>query len=374
MKKKILLAAALISIFNFQFSISHAQNNPVVIEIGGRQIRQQEFMKDFMQSVGNGLVAKEATESEKRKALDEYVELYANFQAKLRDAVSRGFDTSADLRNELARYRKDLASPYLIDSAMLKKIMTEAYERNRYALHAAHILVKVGEDAPPEDTLAAYNRAMELYDQAMAGENFSNLIIAEIFRQNGAQYVVPKMVLYTDGTATACGQGSAAMGPFYCPGDQKLYIDLSFFTTMQQQLGASGDFAYAYVIAHEVGHHVENLTGILAKVHEQMSRLPEAEANKLSVRLELLADFYAGVWAHHDNKRFGSLEDGDIEEAIKCAQVIGDDYLQKKARGYAVPESFNHGTSKQRMKWFKLGLETGDMSKGTTFQCSDAEL
>ena len=204
-------------------------------------------------------------------------------------------------------------------------------------------------------------------EQAMA--KFSTQILAgtedvwtEIFRQN------------TDGTATACGQGSAAMGPFYCPGDQKLYIDLSFFTTMQQQLGASGDFAYAYVIAHEVGHHVENLTGILAKVHEQMSRLPEAEANKLSVRLELLADFYAGVWAHHDNKRFGSLEDGDIEEAIKCAQVIGDDYLQKKARGYAVPESFNHGTSKQRMKWFKLGLETGDMSKGTTFQCSDAEL
>ena len=189
--KKILLAAALISIFNFQFSISQAQNNPVVIEIGGRQIRQQEFMKDFMQSVGNGLVAKEATESEKRKALDEYVELYANFQAKLRDAVSRGFDTSADLRNELARYRKDLASPYLIDSAMLKKIMTEAYERNRYALHAAHILVKVGEDASPEDTLAAYNRAMELYDQAMAGENFSNLIIAEIFRQNPEAKVQP---------------------------------------------------------------------------------------------------------------------------------------------------------------------------------------
>ena len=196
----------------------------------------------------------------------------------------------------------------------------------------------------------------------------------EIFRQQGAQYEVPKMVLYTGGVATACGQGSAAMGPFYCPGDQKLYIDLSFFTTMKQQLGADGDFAYAYVIAHEVGHHVEYLTGTLQKVHQQMAKLSQAEANKLSVRLELLADFYAGVWAHHDNKRFGSLEDGDIEEAINCAQVIGDDYLQKKARGYAVPESFNHGTSKQRMKWFKLGLETGDISKGTTFQCSDAEL
>ena len=196
----------------------------------------------------------------------------------------------------------------------------------------------------------------------------------EIFRQNGAQYQVPKMVLYTGGVQTACGQGSAQMGPFYCSGDQKLYIDLSFFTTMKKSLGADGDFAYAYVIAHEVGHHVEYLTGTLQKVHQQMSKLPQAEANKLSVRLELLADFYAGVWAHHDNKRFGSLEDGDIEEAIRCAQVIGDDYLQKKARGYAVPESFNHGTSKQRMKWFKLGLETGDISKGNTFQCSDAEL
>ena len=196
----------------------------------------------------------------------------------------------------------------------------------------------------------------------------------QIFKENGSKYQVPTMVLYTDATQTACGQGSAQMGPFYCSGDQKLYIDLSFFTTMKKSLGADGDFAYAYVIAHEVGHHVEYLTGTLQKVHEQMARLSQTEANKLSVRLELLADFYAGVWAHHDNKRFGSLEDGDIEEAINCAQVIGDDYLQKKARGYAVPESFNHGTSKQRMKWFKLGLETGDISKGTTFQCSDAEL
>jgi hypothetical protein len=216
-------------------------------------------------------------------------------------------------------------------------------------------------------------------EQALA--KFSTQILAgtedvwtKIFKKQGATYQVPTMVLYTDGTATACGQGSAAMGPFYCSGDQKLYIDLSFFTTMKRQLGAEGDFAYAYVIAHEVGHHVEYLTGTLQKVHEQMARLSQTEANKLSVRLELLADFYAGVWAHHDNKMFRSLEDGDIEEAINCAEVIGDDYLQKKARGYAVPESFNHGTSKQRMKWFKLGLETGDISKGTTFQCSDAEL
>jgi len=196
----------------------------------------------------------------------------------------------------------------------------------------------------------------------------------QIFKEQGSTYRVPKMVLYTGSVQTACGQGASEMGPFYCSGDQKLYIDLSFFMTMKKQLGADGDFAYAYVIAHEVGHHVEYLTGILDEVHRKMAQLSQTEANKLSVRLELLADFYAGVWAHHDNKRFGSLEDGDIEEAIQCAQVIGDDYLQKKARGYAVPESFNHGTSKQRMKWFKLGLQTGDISKGTTFQCSDAEL
>ena len=196
---------------------------------------------------------------------------------------------------------------------------------------------------------------------------------SDIFSDQGWEYEVPTMVLYTDGTPTACGQGSAAMGPFYCSGDQKLYIDLSFFTTMKQQLGADGDFAYAYVIAHEVGHH-EYLTGTLQKVHQQMAKMSQKEANKLSVRLELLADFYAGVWAHHDDERFGSLEDGDIEEAINCAQKIGDDYLQTKARGYAVPESFNHGTSKQRMKWFKLGLETGDISRGNTFECSDAEL
>ena len=195
-----------------------------------------------------------------------------------------------------------------------------------------------------------------------------------IFEENGMKYEVPTMVLYTDGTQTACGQGSAAMGPFYCSGDQKLYIDLSFFTTMKHKLGADGDFAYAYVIAHEVGHHVEYLTGILQDAHAKMAKMSQTDANKMSVRLELLADFYAGVWAHHDNERFGSLEDGDIEEAIKCAQVIGDDYLQKKARGYAVPESFNHGTSKQRMKWFKRGLETGDVSQGNTFECSDDEL
>ena len=243
------------------------------------------------------------------------------------------------------------------------------------------VVQQVQENGLGGNTEVSEGQQREFTEEEQALAKFSTQILAgtedvwsKIFKEQGAAYQVPTMVLYTDGTATACGQGSAAMGPFYCSGDQKLYIDLSFFTTMKRQLGADGDFAYAYVIAHEVGHHVEYLTGTLQKVHEQMARLSQTEANKLSVRLELLADFYAGVWAHHDNKMFRSLEDGDIEEAINCAEVIGDDYLQKKARGYAVPESFNHGTSKQRMKWFKLGLETGDISKGTTFQCSDAEL
>jgi predicted metalloprotease len=198
---------------------------------------------------------------------------------------------------------------------------------------------------------------------------------AEIFKQNGLTYQNPTLVLFTDMVQSRCGNADASVGPFYCSGDQKLYIDLSFFTQMQRQLGASGDFSYAYVIAHEVGHHVENQLGILNKIHAQMNKVSKTEANHLSVRLELLADFLAGVWAYHDNKRFGSLEDGDIEKAIQCAQVIGDDYLQKKARGYAQPETFNHGTSAQRMKWFKAGLTTGDINGGNTIlNCNYSDL
>lgn len=186
---------------------------------------------------------------------------------------------------------------------------------------------------------------------------------AALFKQMGRQYENPKMVLFTNQVNTACGGATSQVGPFYCSGDQSLYIDLSFFTSMRSQLGADGDFAYAYVIAHEVGHHVEYLLGILNQVHSKMAQMNQTDANKLSVRLELLADFLAGVWAHYDNKMFDSVEDGDLEEAINCASVIGDDYLQKKARGYAQPETFNHGTSEQRMKWFKLGYQSGDLNK-----------
>ena len=196
------------------------------------------------------------------------------------------------------------------------------------------------------------------------------------FQKMGKSYVAPKMVLYSNYISTGCGQGSASTGPFYCSADQKVYLDLSFFKTMKQEIGADGDFAYAYVIAHEVGHHVEYLTGILDKCHRQMAQYgtDSEKSNQISVRLELLADFYAGCWAYHDNEQFHSLQEGDIDEAIDAALKIGDDYLQKKARGYTTPESFTHGTSKQRSKWFKLGLTTGDMSKGDTFSCKYEDL
>lgn len=194
------------------------------------------------------------------------------------------------------------------------------------------------------------------------------------FQKMGKTYEPPTLVLFSGSVQSGCGGANASTGPFYCSADQCVYIDLSFFTSMKSQLGSDGDFAYAYVIAHEVGHHVENLLGTLNEAHQKMARLNSKEANKISVRLELLADFYAGVWAYHDNKMFGSIEDGDLEEAINCAEVIGDNYLQEKANGRSVPETFTHGTSAQRMRWLKLGLETGDIRKGTTFQKSDAEL
>lgn len=216
-----------------------------------------------------------------------------------------------------------------------------------------------GEFTPEQEELAKFSR------QILAG---TEDVWTEVFKEMGRTYTPPRMVLYTGSVQTSCGNGQAAMGPFYCSGDQSLYIDLSFFTQMKSQLGADGDFAYAYVIAHEVGHHVEYLLGTLDQAHNKMNSLSKAEANKVSVRLELLADFYAGVWAYHDNEMFGSLEDGDIEEAINCAHQIGDNYLQEKAQGHSMPESFTHGTSAQRMRWLKLGLTTGDMSRGTTFQ------
>jgi len=194
------------------------------------------------------------------------------------------------------------------------------------------------------------------------------------FAQYGLEYQAPTMVLYTQATSSGCGSANASVGPFYCSADQSVYIDLSFFSSMKRQLGAGGDFAYAYVIAHEVGHHVQYLLGTLGKAHQQMSRVSKAEANIISVRLELQADFYAGVWGHDENNRYRSLDDGDIMEALHCAEVIGDNYLQKKATGTVQPDSFTHGTSEQRMRWLKKGLATGDMRQGDTFSLSDYNL
>ena len=195
-----------------------------------------------------------------------------------------------------------------------------------------------------------------------------------IFQQNGKTYTPPRLVLFTGAVQSGCGGATSSSGPFYCSADQTVYIDLSFFTSMKRQIGADGDFAYAYVIAHEVGHHVQNLLGTLGQAHQQMARMNKTDANRVSVRIELQADFYAGLWGHYESQLFGSIEDGDLMEAINCASVIGDDYLQKKSQGYAMPESFTHGTAQQRMRWLKKGLQTGDIRQGNTFELSDSQL
>ena len=189
------------------------------------------------------------------------------------------------------------------------------------------------------------------------------------FKKMGRTYQPPKMVIFSDAVNSGCGNATSASGPFYCSADETVYLDLEFFKSMRSQIGADGDFAYAYVIAHEVGHHVQNQLGILGQAHEQMARYGRdtKQSNEISVRLELQADFFAGVWAYNDNKMFGSLEDGDIEEALNAAAKIGDDYLQKQAYGRTMPETFNHGTSVQRSRWLKKGLTTGDVSQGDTF-------
>lgn len=189
----------------------------------------------------------------------------------------------------------------------------------------------------------------------------------DIFAQNGLKYIAPKMVLFSRATSSGCGSATSSTGPFYCPTDQTVYIDLSFFEQMKTQLNAGGDFAYAYVIAHEVGHHVQYLLGTLQKVQQKQQQLTEKESNELNVRLELQADFYAGVWAYHDNENFTSIEDGDIEEGLNAASQIGDDRLQMQSQGYTVPDTFNHGTSAQRIRWLKKGLQTGNIQDGNTF-------
>ena len=212
----------------------------------------------------------------------------------------------------------------------------------------------------PED-----ERLADLSSVVLAGTE--DVWTREFSRRGWGTYRPPKMVFYHGAVQTACGQGTAQTGPFYCSADETVYIDLDFFKNMQQDIGASGDFAYAYVIAHEVGHHVQNLLGTLDRAHNLMAQTGQKEANQISVRLELQADFYAGVWAYNDNEMFGSIEPGDIENAVNAASKIGDDYLQRKAYGREMPDSFNHGRSSQRVNWLTKGIRTGNPLQGDTF-------
>jgi predicted metalloprotease len=193
----------------------------------------------------------------------------------------------------------------------------------------------------------------------------------EVFRKMGRSYENPKLVLFMEQTRSGCGFASGASGPFYCPEDRRVYIDLGFYRMLRDRFGAPGDFAQAYVIAHEVGHHVQNLLGISDKVQAARGRVSETEHNRLSVRLELQADFFAGVWAHYADRAKHVVEAGDIDEALRAASVIGDDNLQRRSRGYVVPESFTHGTSEQRVRWFRKGYDTGDLGQGDTFTARD---
>ena len=225
-----------------------------------------------------------------------------------------------------------------------------------------------GGSAPTEQT------APQQTGQNDEGKQFVSKVLgstedvwSQLFRDMGKTYVNPKLHLFTGGVESGCGNASAATGPFYCPLDQKVYIDLDFFNELNTRFHASGDFANAYVIAHEVGHHVQNLLGISDKVHQMQEQGDQRQANQLSVRLELQADFYAGVWAHHAQEMKSILESGDLEEALNAASAIGDDRLQKEAQGTVVPDAFTHGTSAQRVQWFKKGFDTGDMKQGDTF-------
>lgn len=205
---------------------------------------------------------------------------------------------------------------------------------------------------------------------------FVKVVLAEtedvwnkLFSESGERYKEPVLVLFRGGVSSACGNASAAMGPFYCPGDQQVYIDLSFYQDMQEKLNAPGDFAMAYVVAHEVGHHIQNLLGLAGKINRLRQQAgSEAEVNRLSVMMELQADFYAGVWAHYEEKYKQSLDEGDIQEALNAANQIGDDMLQRKQTGQVIPDAFTHGSSEQRMYWFKRGYETGDIKQGNTFE------
>jgi uncharacterized protein len=233
-------------------------------------------------------------------------------------------------------------------------------------------LMSGGATAPPPTSQRTSTPAAQPTDEL---GHFVSVVLANtedtwsaVFQQMGRQYRDPKLVLFTGSTSTACGLGRVAAGPFYCPNDEKVYIDLSFYRLLRERFHAPGDFAQAYVIAHEIGHHVQNLLGTMAKVDSMRNRLSEPQANQLSVRVELQADCYAGVWAHESDQMHRFLEQGDIESALRAAAAIGDDTLQKQAQGYAVPDTFTHGTSTQRTRWFRSGFDSGKLQACDTFR------
>lgn len=228
--------------------------------------------------------------------------------------------------------------------------------------------------APVESTQSAPQGKVESSPQEEELKQFVAVVLADtedtwhsLFNERGDTYKEPRLVLFRGAVNTACGRGQVAMGPFYCPGDQKVYLDLRFFDELKNRHDAPGDFAQAYVVAHEVGHHVQTLLGILAKVHEAKSKVSEAQANQLSVKQELQADCFAGIWEHYASRSRQLLESGDVDEGLNAASAIGDDRLQKEARGYVTPESFTHGSSAQRVRWFRIGLDKGTLSACNTF-------
>ena len=238
--------------------------------------------------------------------------------------------------------------------------------------------VILNQQSPTSSSVSTYTTSSPISQAENELADFVSVVLADtedtwhvLFNKIGKAYREPNLVLFSGAVESACGYAQAAMGPFYCPADQKVYIDLSFYRDLKNRYQAPGDFAQAYVIAHEVGHHVQTLLGISDKVHAARRRLNEVEGNKLSVMLELQADCFAGIWAHHANRTRQILEEGDIEEALNAASAIGDDRLQRRSRGYVTPDSFTHGSSGQRVRWFKRGLESGDIQDCNTFRADN---